>query len=153
MTLEPDAAGTTVVETPLAMREVVFPEGLIGCPNWRSFVLVDSPEGGAISWLQSTDDEDIGFFVTEPLSLVSSYRVLLDDVDRAQLGVEESAPLTVYCILQVGRDAKTVTANLLGPLVINWATGRGIQVVLADSGYSARHPVSGPDADPGPRRD
>ncbi len=128
----------------LAMREVFFPEGLVGCPGWREFALVDDPEGGTVSWLQSSDNDDVGFFVTEPLSIVRSYRVLLDDVDRMNLKAGESDALAVYCILRVTRDTQEVTANLLGPLVVNWATGRGAQVVQAESGYSARHPVSGP---------
>jgi flagellar assembly factor FliW len=129
----------------LTLREVLFPEGLVGCPGWRGFVLVDDPEGGSVSWLQSTDNEDVGFFVADPMSVVRSYRVLLGDLDRLSLKAGESDPLAVYCILQVARDAQEISANLLGPLVINWATGRGTQVVLAESGYSARYPVTGPD--------
>jgi flagellar assembly factor FliW len=53
----------------------------------------------------------------------------------------------VYCILQLARDTQEVSANLLGPLVVNWATGRGTQVVLAESGYSARYPVTGSDSE------
>ena len=145
MTADPESAPQLGEGSDVAMREVLFPEGLVGCPKWRGFVLVSDPEGGAASWLQSTDDEDVGFFVVEPLSIIRSYRVLLSDVDRMTLEAGESDALSVYCILQVARDTQEVTANLLGPLVVNWATGRGAQVVLADSGYSARQPVSGPD--------
>jgi len=34
-----------------------------------------------------------------------------------------------------------VTANLLGPLVLNPAARLGIQLVLVDSPYSTRHPL------------
>jgi flagellar assembly factor FliW len=43
--------------------------------------------------------------------------------------------------LTVRTDPAGVTANLLGPLVINNRTGRGRQLVLSTSDYSARHPV------------
>ena len=36
-----------------------------------------------------------------------------------------------------------VTANLLGPLVVNVRSGRGRQLVLASSEHAVRHPVVG----------
>jgi flagellar assembly factor FliW len=49
--------------------------------------------------------------------------------------------MTIYCTLTVGGDG-LITANLLGPLVINPRTRRGRQLVLTESGYSTRHPVA-----------
>jgi flagellar assembly factor FliW len=45
-------------------------------------------------------------------------------------------------VLTVRTDPVGVTANLLGPLVINDRTGHGRQLVLATSEYSARHVVA-----------
>ena len=41
------------------------------------------------------------------------------------------------------RDEEANIGRTLGPLVVNIRSGRGRQLVLADSGYSAQHPIVG----------
>ena len=73
--------------------------------------------------------------------LCSDGRTALSADDRASLGLAPGAAPTIYCTLSVAADG-LITANLLGPLVVNPATRRGRQLVLTDSGYSTRHPVA-----------
>jgi flagellar assembly factor FliW len=139
-----------------------FPSGLIGFEEWKRFALITHPQGEPLRLLQSLDDERITFIVADPRQIVSDYRFSLSEADVRSLG-SHSGPLgspgqtsamahhpeamsqpdtmDVYCILSVQEDPFGVTANLLGPLVVNWQTGLGIQVILSESGYAARHPV------------
>jgi flagellar assembly factor FliW len=90
----------------------------------------------------------VELMVTDPTLALPDYRVALsaDDLSAIQLAADEPAQL--YCTLSVDQDG-LVTANLLGPLVINPRTRRGKQLVLADSAYSTRYPVArlGGDSD------
>ena len=67
----------------------------------------------------------------------------LDADDRAALGAAQDGDLEWLCLLNVESNPLTVTANLLGPLVINQLTNVARQVVLSGSGYSAKHVVTG----------
>jgi flagellar assembly factor FliW len=55
---------------------------------------------------------------------------------------EDETDLAAYCILSVQEEPFKVTANLLGPLVVNWQTGLGRQVIQSDSTYAARFPIT-----------
>jgi flagellar assembly factor FliW len=123
---------------------IVFPEGLVGCHDWKRFVLlVDDDTDGAlpVAVLQSLDDATISLFVTDPALVEPAYTAALSAADRAELDLLGDESPVVYSTLTVGGDG-WLTANLLGPLVINPRTRRGKQVVLTDSAYTTRHPVA-----------
>src|ERR1043165_2567093 len=114
-----------------ADASIVFPDGLVGCPDWKRFtLLVDEDEQMPVAVLRSLDYPEVELLVTDP--------TLLDPDYKTHIGVGQSA---VYCTLTVGEDG-WITANLLGPLVIDPASRQGRQVVLTDSAYSSRHPVA-----------
>lgn len=79
--------------------------------------------------------------VTDPRLIDSAYAAPLSDGDKASLDLDTADSMVTYCTLTVANDGG-ITANLLGPLVINTRTRRGRQLVLTESGYSTRHPVS-----------
>lgn len=122
-------------------RRVVFPEGLIGCESWRRFELRVEPEQPVITILQCLDDPDACFFLVDPFSLVPDYRVSLTPSDRESLRLGDVEQPTVFCTLTIDQVEGVVTANLLGPLVINRRVGLGRQLVLSGTSHSARHPV------------
>ena len=130
--LPPDAAD----------HALVFPDGLVGCPAWRRFVLLTAADDDLpVASLASLDEDGVVLLVTDPRMIVPGYAVSLSAEDRASLGLAPGASPTIYCTLSVAADG-LITANLLGPLVVNPATRRGRQLVLAESGYSTRHPVA-----------
>ena len=71
------------------------------------------------------------------------YEFEVGDADSLPLELCDPGDALVLVILTVRNDPASVTANLLGPLVVNVRTGRGRQLVLAESGYSAQHPIVG----------
>jgi len=125
---------------------ITFPEGLVGCVTWRQFVLLGTNVSGPFKLLQSLDDPQVSFIVADPYLLLADYSFTLSDVDARTIELDDPAKAMVLCILMVKQDpVLSITANLLGPLVINVSSRLGTQLVLADSGYSARFPVMGPD--------
>ena len=125
-----------------AVAAIVFPEGLVGCPEWQRFVqVVDADDTLPVAILQCLDDTAVQLLVTDPALVEPDYVAPLSRRDRAELGLSSGAEPVVYCTLSVHADG-SISANLLGPLVVNPVTRRGLQLVLADSTYSTRHPVA-----------
>ena len=128
--------------TDAADHALVFPDGLVGCPDWRRFVLMSAEdEALPVATLVSLDDPAVELLVTDPRLLLPDYDLKLSVEDRASIGLQADAHPVVYCTLTLAADG-LITANLLGPLVIDPRTRQARQVVLTDSGYSTRHPVA-----------
>jgi flagellar assembly factor FliW len=132
--------------TDAADHALVFPDGLVGCPDWQRFVLMTAEdEDLPVATLASLDDASVTLMVTDPRLVAPQFELTLSNEDRASLDLLPETSPVVYCTLSVASDG-LITANLLGPLVVNPRTRRGRQLVLAESGYSTRHPVARIDA-------
>jgi flagellar assembly factor FliW len=113
-----------------------FAEGLLGFPDISRFAVVDAGDDGTYFWLQAVDDPQLAFLVAVPWAFFPDYAPVLSDADQHALALTDADDATLFCLLTITDDG--VTANLLGPLVVNTATRQGRQVVLGDSDYSTR---------------
>ena len=127
----------------LQVRPVMFAEGLIGNPEWQHFLLRKSDKTEPVKLLISREQPGLSFPVAAPWLIEPDYQPQLSAADRQALGVTDDGDLEWLCLLNVQSDPFMVTANLLGPLVINQRTNAARQVILSRSGYSASRPVSG----------
>lgn len=142
---------TVIAEQVEESSPIEFPAGLIGLEEWRRFVLVAHPESGPLCLLQSLDDARMSLIVVDPQQLVADYQIALSeaDVQALQLPTGQKQPalagvkVGIYCILSVQAEPFMATANLLGPVVINWQAGLGRQVILSNSGYDPRFAITG----------
>lgn len=144
MTATADASATLVDLDRIPSDEIItFAEGLVGLPEWKRFVLLtlDEPEPEAgVGLLRSIDNPQLSLMVTNPTQFLPEYLVDLRDDDRASLCLCKDGEHLVLTTLSM--HGETITTNLAGPLVINIQTRAARQLVLADSGYSTRHPVA-----------
>ena len=118
--------------------------GLVGLPELRRFVLFEAKPGSPFSWLQSLDDANMAFLVTEPGRYIAEYEA---DVAQRCGDIEEAVVLATATV-PAGRPNDT-TLNLSGPIVLDAATRRGKQMVLEDAAYTTRYrvfPRSEPEA-------
>lgn len=122
-------------------RIISFQDGLLGFPNLKRFFLVDDPEDpmSPFKWLIAVDDPEFGFLVTDPGIFFQDYVFDLSEQDRSQLKIKSEDDVTVITMLTVPNDPKQITANLRGPLVINWHTLEGRQAILKDRRYTTKH--------------
>jgi flagellar assembly factor FliW len=129
-----------------ADRILSFPQGLIGFAEARRFTLIDHPGGGPFRWLQSLDAPELAFVVADPQLFFADYRVPLSVEDLRSIGLERIEDGAVVVILVVPRDPLRITANLLGPIVINLKGRLARQLVLDSSGYTTQHAIfAGPE--------
>jgi flagellar assembly factor FliW len=123
-------------------RILEFDEGLLGFPDARRFALIDSHDTGVYYWLQSVDDPALAFLTVVPWPFFPDYEPDLSDDEQGALALRAASEAMVLCLLTVQRESQAITANLLGPLVVNSTTRKGRQVVLAESGYPVRAPLA-----------
>jgi len=108
-------------------RLVNFPEGLIGLPELKKFILIDHKDT-PLKWLQSVDDPDMAFIVGSPSLLVAEYSLQLEDAVRKYLHLNNEEDLVPLVIMRV--QGEDVIANFQGPILINAENMRGVQLVV-----------------------
>ena len=136
-----DEQGPRAVQGSGLPQQVTFPAGLIGCEEWQHFVLLEAVEAGPVKLLQCLDDPDVGLYVADAYLIKDDYQLEVPEEVLRSLGVQDWRDCLVLCTLTVRENPLLVTANLLGPLIINRVTGLGAQVVLSGSGYDTRYVV------------
>ena len=119
------------------------PSGMIGFPDSQRFTLLEHRKGSPFMWFQSLDDGALAFVLTDPLLFKPDYQINIEDEDREVLELTDASNgiLTLVVVNISPREPFEVTANLLGPLVINVQKRLGKQIALSDPQYSHRHPI------------
>lgn len=117
-------------------RLIHFSDGLLGFPQTRRFLLLETMEETVFYWLQSLDDPALAFVVIDPVLLVPDYmsRIVLPEWDREFFGTPGDEGLSAMAIVTFPKKGKDeATANLQGPLLVRETDRMGRQVVLAES--------------------
>jgi flagellar assembly factor FliW len=118
---------------------ISVPYGMLGFPQSRRFVLFPHKEGSPFYWFQSADDPALAFVLTKPSLFVSGYTVdLRETIRRMAWGESENgASFELYVVVTIPRGSpEKMTANLLGPVLINNEARQAVQMVLSESPYS-----------------
>jgi len=122
-----------------------FPEGLPGFEQERQFLLIERPEIHPVCLLQSVSTASL-LFLCVPVAVIDpayDLKVLPDYYSLLGWEGGRAVPgaVTVLAIL-CWPERGPVTANLLGPLVIDREARRGVQAIRDDARYSATTPVA-----------
>ena len=116
--------------------------GLLGFTHYHRYVLIEHHRETPFLWLQCLDKGDLAFVVIDPRCLVSDYQPTPLAQAMRDLEVECSEDLKVLVILTIpAGKPQEMTANLMGPVVINLKTRQGKQLIVEDSQYSHKHRV------------
>ena len=154
--MSPNAALALVEETPATERVVTvdsdllgpltvpargiftFPSGMFGFPECRRFALVSAGRDG-LFWLQSLEHATLAFLLADPFHFFPSYTVELSAGDRTELAVTEASDVAVLCVVTLPRRRdEAPTANLQGPVALNFRSGLGRQLALPESTWGTR---------------
>lgn len=120
-------------------RAITFPNGLLGFPAYKRYVLIEPADNSYFWWLQSMDTPDLAFVVTDPSYFVSTYRVPLKAEQMQELGIGTIEDAQVFVI--VNKRDTLLTGNLQGPLVVHVETRMGAQLVLSDKRFTTKVPL------------
>jgi flagellar assembly factor FliW len=117
-----------------------FPAGLIGLPNLRHFIVMPNKKQGPLFWIQSIDEPDIAFVLTDPTNFFLDYLVAPDTAERQILHIDENDECFVLTVVTVPPD-QNITLNLAAPILFAPKANRAIQVILEGTTYSSKTPL------------
>jgi flagellar assembly factor FliW len=117
-----------------------FPAGLIGLPNLRDFIVMPNKKQGPLFWIQSVDDPDIAFVLTDPTNFFLDYNLQPEDSERSSLRLDEKDECFILSVVTVPPDQQ-ITLNLAAPILFAPKSNRAIQVILESSNYSSKTPL------------
>jgi flagellar assembly factor FliW len=120
-------------------QQLSFNGGLIGFDKFSNFALLDAPQKPYF-YLQSVELTELNFILLDPFLFRPDYEVDIPDELATSLGMKNPDDALILVIVTVSPEG-SITANLMGPLVICRSTRRGAQAVLADPRWQIKHDV------------
>jgi flagellar assembly factor FliW len=134
----------TIVEDKI----ITMPFGMLGFPEEKRYVIIQHREDSPFFWYQSVDDPALAFVITSPFLFEPDYSVRLEDTVDQMSWIEdkEKGMLEVYVVVNIPKSSPDkMTANLIGPILINNRTHQAVQMVITDSPYSHKFPLVAKD--------
>ncbi len=124
-------------------QRVRFPLGLFGFEDCKEFYIIEYDE--IFKCLQSSERKEVAFIIINPYYFKKDYVLDIPDEDLKDLefGPEEIMKyLDIYVIVTIPSvSPNNITANLLGPLVINTKTQRGLQSLSRNPNDKVKHNI------------
>jgi flagellar assembly factor FliW len=136
MIIETTRFGPVAVD---AKRLLHFADGLVGFPGRQQYALISTGPQSSFYWLQSVDDANLAFVVTDPRLFVPDYDLPLRPEDGQRVGAAPEDLLQLFVV--VNKVDEVLTGNLQGPIVVNPVNLHAVQLVLSDKKYTTRHPL------------
>ena len=117
-----------------------FPAGLVGLPNLKDFVVMPNKKEGPLFWIQSIEDPEVAFVLTDPTNFFLEYKVVPDTDEKQRLHIDSDEDCYILSIVTVPPDQK-ITINLAAPILFSPKSNRAIQVILENSDYQTKTPL------------
>ncbi len=122
-------------------QRVVFPEGILGFEDLKEYALLDAAQP-PFYWLQSLQRVEIAFVMIEPTAFKPDYTPDVEPEDLAEIGlIGLGEDALVFAIVTIPEDARKMTANLQGPVIINRKTRMGRQFISTNPDWKVRHEI------------
>ena len=121
-------------------RIIEMPDGMLGFPD-RRFVILSPDNNGQFFWLQSLDNPELAFVVTDPAQYTESYEVRLTSDEYVKLSIDPDSEVVILAVVTMASDVKDITLNLQGPIVINPESMMAKQIVLGEGKYGTKYPL------------
>jgi flagellar assembly factor FliW len=123
----------------------VFPWGLPGFENLRSFIVLQLESQDQIVWLQSLDDLTIALPLGDPWTFFPDYDPKIPGFARLSLDLQNAEDFTVMAVM-VGTNGGPTFMNLMAPIVMNLKSRMARQVPLETSKYTVAMEIPVPES-------
>lgn len=125
-------------------RAIDFGPGLLGFPESQRYVLVEIEDDEDYFWIQSVELDEIAFLCIRPWDFFPDYELDVSDDVQQQIDLHDPVDSEVFLLLTTHHEDDElvdITANLLGPIILNTSNRKARQIVLNNSDYSTRTPL------------
>ncbi|MGQ9487993.1 MAG: flagellar assembly protein FliW [Armatimonadota bacterium] len=121
---------------------ITFSQGLFGFENYRRFVVLCPDEKSPFRWLQSMEEPSLAFVVIEPRHFMPDYAPTISDTDAEAIGLNADTPYLTFVVVTIppGKPEQ-MTADLMGPILVNAETRMARQVIVEDDCYTTKHSI------------
>lgn len=119
-------------------KVITFKDGIPGFEDLKKFILIEQPDG-VFHYLQSIEDGDICFIITDPHYFKNDYAPTINESYFQKLGGGDNESFSIYSIVTFKDTVENSTINLAGPLLIHVENRQGVQVIIEDKGYTTKH--------------
>ena len=124
---------------------ITMPAGMPGFPGRMRFVLFEREETRPFYWYQSVDEPNLTFAIMNPYLFKPDYAVNVKPaLEEMQWEEAEKDKIMIYVIINASKGGpESITANLMGPLLIHIEKQEATQMVIQNSPYPCNYPVFG----------
>jgi flagellar assembly factor FliW len=119
-------------------QRIHFPDGIIGFEGINYYYLIDSREG-PFYWLQSEEFTELAFLLVDPRIFRDDYKLMVRESDLKDIELEKEGDLLDFAIVTVPEDHSKISANLMGPIIINRKRRVAKQVISENEEYTVKH--------------
>ncbi|MFH1215938.1 MAG: flagellar assembly protein FliW [Pseudomonadota bacterium] len=117
-------------------RVISMVSPFLGFPESHRFILRPHSRKSPFMWLQSLDNPNLAFVVIQASLLDIDFQPKIPGPTLNDLQLSSDQEKDVLLILTIPKDApREMTANLLGPVILNTAKRLAMQVVLDPQKY------------------
>lgn len=121
-------------------EDILFlPKGILGFSQLSKYVIVEKSEYDPFKWLQSVEDPDVALVIVDPTLFFPNYKLEVNEKELEELNFQQMKELISYVIVTVPSDPSQMSADLLGPVVINSKKRIAKQVVMSSGLYTTKH--------------
>ena len=127
---------------------ISFPQGIFGFPDLRCCELIYKEDELPFMWLQEPEKGGLAFIVLDPIGSIPDYTVEIPDSDVDFLGIAAPEDVLILNIVTINKGMpQKITANLVGPIIVNRQTRQARQVIINNyESYSPKYEL--PTGDP-----
>jgi flagellar assembly factor FliW len=120
---------------------ITFPHGVPGFEDKKQYIILHPEMDSPFSYMQSTDDEELAFIVTNPFAFFPDYQFNLSEEMEQEIQLHNESDVMIFSIVSVSGISEEISINLLAPVVINAVEKLGKQIILDASDYQTKHTI------------
>jgi len=118
---------------------IIFKTPMYGFAESKRFVLIGTmTEEFPFVWLQSVDEEEVAFLVTNPFFFKEGYDFSINEADMKELGITEDDDVEIATTVVIPNEVSDATMNLKSPIVINFM-GKIAKQIILDEDYPYKY--------------
>lgn len=125
------------------MEKIIFKDGILGFEEYKDYhIELNQEEENPFQRLQSKDTDALSFIIMDPFLIKKDYDFMLTESTIEKLEIEDVKDVLVFTIVTIpNEDIKSITTNLLAPIIINSKKNLAKQIVLTDTDYTTKHNI------------
>lgn len=122
-------------------KVVTFDNGIFGLEDQKQFIFFyegdENPNG--LCWMQSLNDSQLALPVVSPIFWFPDYSPEISDEEVGSIGELKEEDLQIFSVVVMRESIEDMTCNLQAPILVNYQTQKGIQVIVQGDIYKIRH--------------